>query len=69
MELLSRVGFLIMKVYMHMPSVIFNTETQEVYEAEISVKEDAWDEEDIELYRWLNPITKKYILMKQKCEV
>jgi hypothetical protein len=39
-------------------SVIYSTETQEIFQAEISVKREAW-EEDKRPYRWLNPDTKQ----------
>ena len=35
-------------------SVIYSTETQEIFQAEVSVKREAWDE-DKKPYRWLNP--------------
>jgi|LakMenEpi03Aug12_release.lakeMendotaPanAssembly.Ray.scaffolds.fasta_scaffold132584_2 hypothetical protein len=35
-------------------SAVFNTETQEVYEVNVSVDTDTWDP-DIRPYRWLNP--------------
>ena len=35
-------------------SVIYSTETQEIFQAEVSVKRDAW-EEDKQPYRWMNP--------------
>ena len=35
-------------------SVIYSTDNQTVYQAEISVKREAWDE-DKKPYRWLNP--------------
>lgn len=35
-------------------SVLYSTVTQEIYQAEVSVKVDAWDE-DSSPYRWLNP--------------
>lgn len=50
--------------YAHV-SVIFSTETQEVYEADISIKEDAWDE-DMKPYRWLNPDYKEVYLTEAK---
>ena len=40
-------------LYAHV-SVIYSTITQEIYQAEVSVKADAWDE-DKKPYRWLNP--------------
>ena len=35
-------------------SVVYNTKTQDIYQAEVSVKREAWDE-DKKPYRWLNP--------------
>ena len=35
-------------------SVIYSTDNQTIYQAEISVKREAWDE-DKKPYRWLNP--------------
>ena len=35
-------------------SVLYSTVTQEIYQAEVSIKVDAWDE-DQRPYRWLNP--------------
>ena len=35
-------------------SVIYSTDDQTIYQAEISVKREAWDE-DKKPYRWLNP--------------
>ena len=35
-------------------SVIYSTVTQEIYETEVSVKSENWDEEP-KPYRWLNP--------------
>lgn len=35
-------------------SVIYSTATQEIYQAEVAVKRDAWAE-DAKPYRWLNP--------------
>jgi len=40
-------------LYAH-AGVIYSTETQEIFQAEVSVKRDAWDE-DKRPYRWLNP--------------
>jgi hypothetical protein len=39
--------------YAHV-SVLYNTTDQTVYQAEVSVKSEAWDE-DKKPYRWLNP--------------
>jgi len=39
--------------YAHV-GVIYSTETLEIFQAEVSVKSDAWDE-DKKPYRWLNP--------------
>jgi hypothetical protein len=42
--------------YAHV-SVVYNTKTQTVYQAEVSVKRDMWST-DSRPYRWLNPLTK-----------
>lgn len=42
-------------------SAVFNTETQEVYEVNVSVDTDTWDP-DIRPYRWLNPEYKQAYL-------
>jgi len=42
-------------------SVIFSTVNQEVYEAEVSIKRDAWIE-DMRPYRWLNPDSKDFMI-------
>jgi hypothetical protein len=38
-------------------SVLYSTETREIYEADVSIKVDNWFDEDKKLrpYRWLNP--------------
>jgi len=46
--------------YAHV-SVIFSTVNQEVYEAEVSVKRDAWPK-DSRPYRWLNPDSKDFMI-------
>lgn len=46
--------------YAHV-SVIFSTVNQEVYEAEVSIKRDAWIE-DMRPYRWLNPDSKDFMI-------
>lgn len=38
-------------------SVVYNTKTQSVYQAEVSVKSEMWSS-DMRPYRWLNPLTK-----------
>ena len=38
-------------------SVVYNTKTQDIYQAEVSIKPDAWSE-DMAPYRWLEPLTK-----------
>jgi len=43
--------------YAHV-SVIFNSTTQEIYQAEVSVKPESWDE-DLKPYRWMNPLYKQ----------
>jgi predicted HicB family RNase H-like nuclease len=50
--------------YAHV-SVIFSTINQTVYEAEVSVKRDAWDN-DMRPYRWLNPDTKDIMIAEAK---
>jgi hypothetical protein len=42
-------------------SAVFNTETQEVYEVNVSIDTDTWDP-DIRPYRWLNPEYKQAYL-------
>jgi hypothetical protein len=39
--------------YAHV-SVVYSTKTQEVYQAEISVKDEAWYPREIKPYRWLD---------------
>jgi hypothetical protein len=46
-------------------SVIFSMVNQEVYEAEISVKQNAWAE-DMRPYRWLNPNSKDFMIAEAK---
>ena len=50
--------------YAHV-SVVFNHTNQEVYEIEVSVKREAWDE-DMRPYRWLNPDTKDFMIDEAK---
>ena len=50
--------------YAHV-SVIFSTINQEVYEAEICIKRDAY-KEDMRPYRWLNPDTKDAMIDEAK---
>jgi len=49
-------------------SVIFNCNTQEIYEAEVSIKVDAWEGEDKEMkpYRWLNIAFKEAMINEAK---
>lgn len=47
-------------------SVLYSTETQEIYEASISIKVDAWDEVDDKPYRWLNPEFKDAMIAEAK---
>ena len=47
-------------------SVLYSTETQEIYEANISIKVDAWDEVDDKPYRWLNPEFKDAMIAEAK---
>ena len=44
-------------------SVVYNTKTQDIYQAEVSVKREAWDE-DKKPYRWLNPDYKDALYKK-----
>jgi predicted HicB family RNase H-like nuclease len=46
-------------------SVVYNTNTQYVYQAEVSVKREAWDE-DKSPYRWLDPRYKDAMLSEAK---
>ena len=46
-------------------SVIYSTETQEIYEADVSIKTEAW-EEDQRPYRWLNPEYKDIMITEAK---
>lgn len=46
-------------------SIIFSMVNQEVYEAEISIKRDMWDE-DMRPYRWLNPDSKDFMIAEAK---
>jgi len=49
-------------------SVLYSTETQEIYEADVSVKVDNWFDEDKEMkpYRWLNPEYKDAMISEAK---
>ena len=49
-------------------SVLYSTETQEIYEADVSVKVDNWFDEDKEMrpYRWLNPKFKDAMISEAK---
>ena len=46
-------------------SVIYSTDDQTVYQAEISIKREAWDE-DKKPYRWLNPDYKDALYKESK---
>jgi hypothetical protein len=46
-------------------SVIYDTTNQVVYQAEVSVKRDAWSE-DSRPYRWLHPYTKEAYINESK---
>jgi hypothetical protein len=46
-------------------SVVYSTETQEIYEADVSIKIHAWDE-DQRPYRWLNPEFKDAMIAEAK---
>jgi hypothetical protein len=49
-------------------SVLYSTETQEIYEADVSIKVDNWFDEDKEMrpYRWLNPEYKDAMITEAK---
>jgi hypothetical protein len=49
-------------------SVIYSTETQEIYEADVSTKVDAWftEDKDMKPYRWLNPVYKDIMIAEAK---
>ena len=47
-------------------SVLYSTETQEIYEASVSIKVDAWDEVDDKPYRWLNTEFKDAMIAEAK---
>ena len=46
-------------------TVLYSTETQEIYQADVSVKRDAWAE-DKKPYRWTNPSFKDAYLSEAK---
>ena len=46
-------------------STIYSTKTQEIYEASVSVKADAW-EEDQKPYRWVNPEYREAVIAEAK---
>jgi hypothetical protein len=46
-------------------SVLYSTETQEIYEADVSIKVEVWDE-DQRPYRWLNPEYKDAMVAEAK---
>jgi hypothetical protein len=46
-------------------SVLYSTETQEIYEADVTIKTHAWDE-DQRPYRWLNPEYKDDMISEAK---
>ena len=46
-------------------SVVYSTETQEIYEADVSIKTYAWSE-DQKPYRWLNPEHKDSMITEAK---
>ena len=39
-------------------SVLFTPDTQNIYQAEVSIKEEEWDR-DVKPYRWINPFYKQ----------
>jgi hypothetical protein len=51
--------------YCHV-SVVFNSKTQEVYQAEVSVKPDEWFPSEIKPYRWLDPRFKEAMITEAK---
>lgn len=36
-------------------SAVYNTKTQEIYQADINIKPHSWGDTDVKPYRWLNP--------------
>lgn len=46
-------------------SVIYNTTTQEIYQADVSLKTDAWAQDE-RPYRWTNPLYKDAYLAEAK---
>jgi len=50
--------------YAHV-SVIYNTMTQEIYQADVSLKTDAWTQDE-RPYRWTNPLYKDAYLAEAK---
>lgn len=50
--------------YAHV-SVVYSTETQEIYQADVSIKTEAWPK-DARPYRWLNPQFKELMLAESK---
>ncbi len=46
-------------------SVVYSTETQEIYQADASIKKEAWST-DSKPYRWLNPQFKELMLAESK---
>ena len=49
-------------------SVLYSTETQEIYEADVTIKADNWFDEDKDFrpYRWLNPEYKDAMITEAK---
>jgi hypothetical protein len=49
-------------------SILYSTETQEIYEADVSIKVDNWFDEDKNMrpYRWLNPEYKDAMIAEAK---
>jgi hypothetical protein len=47
-------------------SVIYSTESQTIYEAEVTIKTESWNEVDDKPYRWLNPEFKDIMIAEAK---
>ena len=46
--------------------VIYSTESQIIYEAEVTIKTESWNEVDDKPYRWLNPEYKEIMIAEAK---
>jgi hypothetical protein len=49
-------------------SVLYSTETQEIYEADVTIKTNNWfgEDKDMKPYRWLNPEHKDAMIAEAK---